>query len=71
MSILTNHKSCKECPWGVKNNHNDMIVGFSKRTDKPHNCHMTDAGKKNLWDVKESTKCVGRKEYEKMLDGSK
>jgi hypothetical protein len=24
-----------------------------------------------LWDVKESTKCAGRKEYEKMLDGSK
>lgn len=29
---------------------------------------MTDNGKKNLWDVKESTKCAGRKEYEKLFD---
>jgi hypothetical protein len=44
--------SCKECPWKVKNSHNDMIVGFSIKTDKPHNCHMTDNGGKNLWNVK-------------------
>jgi len=28
---------------------------------------MTENGKKNLWDVKESTKCEGRNEYEKSL----
>lgn len=59
-------KPCKECPWVVNNNHNDMIVGFSKRMDKPHNCHMTDYGKKKLWDIKETTKCVGRKKYEEI-----
>jgi hypothetical protein len=63
--------SCKECPWRVKNSHNDMIVGFSIKTDKPHNCHMTDNGRKNLWNVEEKTKCNGRKEYEKSLGVSK
>jgi hypothetical protein len=63
--------SCKECPWKVKNSHNDMIVGFSIKTDKPHNCHMTDNGRKNLWNVEEKTKCNGRKEYEKSLGVSK
>ena len=58
------NKSCKECPWIVRTSHNDMIVGFSKRMDKPHNCHMKNGGK-NLWDLKEETKCNGRKEYEK------
>lgn len=57
-------KSCKECPWIVRTNHNDTIMGFSKRMDKPHNCHMKNGGK-NLWDLKEETKCNGRKEYEK------
>jgi hypothetical protein len=41
-----------------------MIVGFSKRLDKPHNCHMKNGGKE-LWNIKEKTKCDGRKEYEK------
>jgi hypothetical protein len=63
--------SCKECPWKVKNSHNDMIVGFSIKTDKPHNCHMTDNGGKNLWNIEEKTKCYGRKEYEKSLGNSK
>jgi hypothetical protein len=56
--------SCKECPWRVKNKHNDMIVGFSKRMNKSHNCHMTENGKKDLWNVNEKTKCNGRKEFE-------
>ena len=63
---MMNH--CKECPWRVKNSHNDMIVGFSIKKNKPHNCHMTENGKKNLWNVKEKTKCNGRKEYEKNRD---
>jgi hypothetical protein len=63
-------KTCKECPWRVKNNHNDMIVGFSKKMDKPHNCHMKTEGKE-LWNTQEKTKCQGRKEYEKSLGHSK
>lgn len=66
MSTLTKHKNCKECPWRVRNNHNDMIVGFSKRMDKPHNCHMVNGGK-NLWEISEKTICYGRKEYEKLV----
>lgn len=61
--------SCKECPWTVKNKHNDMIVRFSKLMDKPHNCHMINGGKE-LWNIKENTKCNGRKEYEKTRDNS-
>jgi hypothetical protein len=67
MDNLKNIVNCKECPWVVKNNHNDNIVGFSKRTDKPHNCHMVNGGKE-LWNVTEKTKCNGRKEYEKNRD---
>lgn len=61
--------ACKECPWVVRNKHNDMIVGFSKRMDKPHNCHMISPEiRGGLWDIKEKTKCNGRKEYEKNRD---
>ena len=28
---------CKECPWVVRNKHNDMIVSFAERTGKKHN----------------------------------
>jgi hypothetical protein len=56
-------KPCKECPWVVNNSHNDMIVRFSKKMDKPHNCHMVNGGKE-LWNLKEGTKCNGRKKYE-------
>jgi hypothetical protein len=59
--------ACKECPWVVRNKHNDMIVGVSKRLDKPHNCHMKNGGKE-LWNINEKTKCDGRKEYEKDRD---
>lgn len=53
-------KPCKECPWVVKNKHNNMIVDFSKRMDKNHNCHMVN---KNIWDVKDKEICKGRKEF--------
>ena len=43
-------KPCRECPHFIRNNHNDMIVGFSDRSGLSHNCHMTE-GKKNLWKV--------------------
>lgn len=55
------NKPCKECPWVVKNKHNTMIVEFSERTGKEHNCHMTESGKKNLWKIDEKCQCVGRK----------
>ncbi len=63
-------KTCKECPWRIKNNHNDMIVEFSIKNNKSHNCHMKTEGKE-LWNTKEKTKCQGRKEYEKSLGNSK
>lgn len=55
--------NCKECPWVVRNKHNDNIVKFSKRMNKPHNCHMVNGGK-DLWNINESTMCSGRKKYE-------
>jgi hypothetical protein len=53
-------KPCKECPWVVRNKHNNTIVEFSKRMGMGHNCHMTKTGKKNLWKVEESCQCLGR-----------
>jgi hypothetical protein len=58
--------TCKECPWSVKNKHNNTIVDFSKKTDKPHNCHMVNGGKE-LWNINEKTKCNGRQNYEKSI----
>ena len=58
MDNLKNMTSCKECPWAVKNKHNESIVGFSKKMDKPHNCHMVN---KNIWDINEKEICAGRK----------
>ncbi len=58
--------TCKECPWVVRNNHNNTIVNFSKRMDKSHNCHMINGGK-DLWNVTERSKCNGRKHYESLV----
>ena len=58
--------TCQECPWSVKNKHNNTIVDFSKKTDKPHNCHMVNGGKE-LWNINEKTKCNGRQNYEKSI----
>ena len=66
MDNLKNMGTCKECPWSVKNKHNDTIVEFSKKTDKPHNCHMVNGGKE-LWNTTEKTRCNGRKNYEKSI----
>jgi hypothetical protein len=42
-----------------------MILDFSRRHKKPHNCHMTE-GKKDLWNVKyKSLICYGSKLKEK------
>ena len=66
MDNLKNMSTCKECPWSVKNKHNDTIVEFSKKTDKSHNCHMVNGGKE-LWNIKVKTKCNGRQNYEKSI----
>ena len=62
-------KSCKECPWTVRNHFNDMIIQHSKKHDKPHNCHMIPPDKRGgLWETKEETKCIGRKQFEKQQE---
>ena len=58
-------KECKECPCKIRNKHNDSITEFSKRMDKPHNCHMTKNGGDKLWEINDETKCRGRLKYEK------
>ena len=56
---------CKECPHIIMNRNNDIILDFSRRHKKPHNCHMTE-GKKDLWNVKDrSLTCYGSKLKEK------
>lgn len=38
-----------------------MIVEFGRRTEKKHNCHMTE-GVKDLWNVKDNKlECYGSK----------
>ena len=62
-------KSCKECPWTNRNHFNDMIIGHSMKHDKPHNCHMIPPEKRGgLWETKEDTKCIGRKQFEKQKE---
>jgi len=62
-------KSCKECPWVVRNKFNDMIIGHSIKHDKSHNCHMIPPEKRGgLWETKEETKCIGRKQFEKQKE---
>lgn len=57
-------KHCKECPWVVKNKHNDSIVNHSKRFNKKHNCHMmVDHVGDTLWSENPKCQCVGNKEY--------
>ncbi len=52
---------CKECPYIIRNRNNDIIVEFSRRTKRLHNCHMTE-GKKDLWKIKDETLvCYGSK----------
>jgi hypothetical protein len=61
-------KSCKECPWVIRNKHNDIIVGFSNKTGKSHNCHMTE-GVKNLWEVIDNKmECYGSKNLNKLYE---
>lgn len=61
---MSNRKCCKECPWTVRNNHNDkMIENINKFVnngtfkDKKHKCHMIDP---KIWgDVNSENICVG------------
>lgn len=61
-------KQCKECPWSLKNHNNNVIVEFSKKNNLSHNCHMSHNGGRNLWKVKDGTKCSGRKNYENLTN---
>jgi hypothetical protein len=46
-----------------------MIIGHSMKHDKPHNCHMIPPEKRGgLWETKEETKCIGRKQFEKQQE---
>jgi hypothetical protein len=57
-------KPCKECPWVVRNNHNDSIINHSKRLSKKHNCHMISRDKSGgLWNVKKECQCVGNRMF--------
>lgn len=55
--------TCKECPWVLRNKHNDTIVNFSIKTGKKHNCHMTKEGKNDLWTLKSGSECIGIKQF--------
>ena len=46
-----------------------MIIGHSIKHDKSHNCHMIPPEKRGgLWETKEETKCIGRKQFEKQKE---
>jgi hypothetical protein len=56
-------KNCKECPWVVKNNHNNNLINNINRlyennslSDTIHNCHMKNS---NIWDKSDKNKCIG------------
>jgi hypothetical protein len=55
---------CKECPWFIKNKHNESIVSHSKKFKKKHNCHMK---KKVLWEENPQYQCFGNKSYFKTI----
>ena len=66
--LVSMKKFCKECPWVIRNKHNDIIVGFSNKTGKSHNCHMTE-GVKNLWKVIDNKmECYGSKNLNKLYE---
>ena len=57
-------KSCKECPWTVRTQHNDKMISNIERLvengslkTKEHRCHMIDH---NLWaGTNEKNVCIG------------
>jgi hypothetical protein len=54
--------TCKECPWSVRNDWNDKIIGHSIKHNKKHNCHMVPPEKRGmLWDDNPKFQCVGNK----------
>jgi len=57
-------KSCKECPWVIKNKNNTNLTNHSKKHVKPHNCHMVDVSKRGgIWDNKKEYTCAGYKRH--------
>lgn len=47
---------CKECPWKIRNNHNDSFINHSKKHNKSHNCHMRTS---DIWNVDPKLECKG------------
>jgi hypothetical protein len=53
------NRHCKECPYKVRNGHNERITAFAEKTGRRHNCHM-GKGKTNLWQVSDDRlECAG------------
>ena len=56
--------NCKECPWVNKTENNLKFIGYAKRHNKTHNCHMISPSKRGVvWDTKEDCICVGSKNW--------
>jgi len=57
-------KSCKECPWTVKTQHNEKMIKNIERfvdngslKNKHHKCHMIDT---NIWSTADAKNvCIG------------
>ena len=57
-------KSCKECPWVVRNNNNNNFIKHSKKYNKEHNCHMIPKDKiSGVWEYDERYQCYNNKKY--------
>lgn len=55
---------CKECPWKVRNNNNNVFIGHSKKFNKKHNCHMIPSEVTGgVWEIKEQYQCLGNKKF--------
>lgn len=68
-------KNCKECPWKVKNNHNDNLIKTiirwvknGSRKNTKHVCHMVNP---NIWgEVNDKNVCAGSiKSISSLQDG--
>lgn len=54
-------KNCQECPYIIRNRHNDKFVEFVNKFGLKHNCHMTP-GVKDFWNINNKKwECYGRK----------
>jgi hypothetical protein len=55
-----NREMCKECPWANHSENNDRFIGYAKKNNKTHNCHMIKPSKRSrLWNTKPEYICIG------------